>query len=100
MNELVISAKQTPGVVTFDNFEEVRAGLQNYVSSFAQVDYSVEGIEAAIVDRDALKKMRDVVTKKQKEVKEAYSAPYDIVEKMLNELVAIIDAPYNGVMQR
>lgn len=35
MNELVISAKQTPGVVTFDNFEEVRAGLQNYVSSFA-----------------------------------------------------------------
>lgn len=95
MKELVIVANQEPGKVTFDNFEEVRTELQRYVKeSFLHVDYVVDGIEAATADRDELKKLRDVVTKRQKELKEAYSAPYVTVEKMLNELVEIIDEPY------
>ena len=95
MEELVIVANQEPGKVTFDNFEEVRTELQRYVKeSFLHVDYAVDGIEAATADRDELKKLRDIVTKRQKELKEAYSAPYVTVEKMLNELVEIIDEPY------
>lgn len=95
MEELVIVANQEPGKVTFDNFEEVRTELQRYVKeSFLHVDYVVDGIEAATADRDELKKLRDIVTKRQKELKEAYSAPYVTVEKMLNELVGIIDEPY------
>ena len=95
MKELVIVANQEPGKVTFDNFEEVRTELQRYVKeSFLHVDYTVDGIEVATADRDELKKLRDVVTKRQKELKEAYSAPYVTVEKMLNELVEIIDEPY------
>lgn len=95
MNEIIISARQTPGSVTFDNFVEVRNQLLSYVqNNFADVDYSQEGYTAAKEDRDELKKMRDVVKKKQKELKEAYSAPYVTVDKMLEELVAIIDEPY------
>lgn len=95
MYDLSIIASQTPGVVSFPNFEEVKANLQEYVDSkFSLVDYTAEGLSAAQSDRDELKKMRDAVTKTEKELKEAYSAPYVPIEKMLEELVAIIDAPY------
>jgi DNA polymerase III epsilon subunit family exonuclease len=95
MKELMIVANQKPGQVTFENFAEVKNELQKYIKeSFASVDYSVEGIDAAKTDRDDLKRLRDGVTKKQKELKEAYSAPYVAVEKMLVELVDIIDEPY------
>ena len=95
MNNLIIQARQMPGVVTFDNFEEVRSDLQRYISeSFSHVNYDVAGIDAAIADRDELKKMRDVITKKQKQLKEAYTAPYVTVGEMLDELVSMIDVPY------
>jgi DNA polymerase III epsilon subunit family exonuclease len=95
MKDLIIVANQKPGQVTFDNFNEVKNELQQYINnSFSNVDYSVDGIEAAIADKDELKRLRDTVSKRQKELKEAYSAPYVAVEKMLNELLDIIDEPY------
>ena len=98
MNDLIISASQTPGIVKFDNFEEVKAELEAYVSErFIREDYTIEDFDAAVCDRDELKRLRDVVTVRQKELKEAYSAPYIVVDKMLNELVEIIDGPYKRV---
>lgn len=95
MNELIIHASQTPGVVTFENYEEVKSSLQTYINDmFANVDYESEGFEVASADYEELKKMRDVVTKKQKELEKAYSAPYVAVEAMLKEIVSIIDGPY------
>lgn len=95
MNELIIHASQTPGVVTFENYEEVKASLQTYINDkFTGMDYESEGLEVASVDYEELKKMRDVVTKKQKELEKAYSAPYVTVEAMLKEIVSIIDVPY------
>lgn len=94
MNDLVILANQTPGIVTFDNYEEVKASLETYIERFADTDYEKEGIEIASADYEELKKMRDAVTKKQKELEKAYSAPYVTVEAMLKEIVSIIDVPY------
>ena len=95
MNELVISARQTPGVVTFDNFDAVKADLKSYIAEhYALAEYTLDDYDTAVADRDELKKLRDTVTKKQKELKEAYSAPYAVVEGMLNELVDLIDGPY------
>lgn len=95
MNELVILTSQTPGVVTFENYEEVKTSLQMYINeTFAAMDYESEGLEVASADYEELKKMRDVVTKKQKELEKAYSAPYVTVEAMLKEIVSIIDVPY------
>ncbi len=95
MNELIINANQTPGVVTFDNFEEVKADLEEYIqSTFSDVDYETKGIDIATADYEELKKMRNAVTKKQKDLKKAYSAPFETVDKMLSEIVAIIDVPY------
>lgn len=95
MNELIINASQTPGIVTFENYEEVKASLQTYKKdTFAGADYEMDGIEIATADYEELKKMRDIVTKKQKELEKAYSAPYVTVEAMLKEIVSIIDVPY------
>lgn len=95
MNDLVILANQTPGIVTFENYEEVKTSLQTYINeTFAEIDYDKEGLEIASADYEELKKMRDVVTKKQKELEKAYSAPYVTVETMLKEIVSIIDVPY------
>lgn len=69
--------------------------MQTYINdTFANVDYESEGFEVASADYEELKKMRDVVTKKQKELEKAYSAPYVAVEAMLKEIVSIIDGPY------
>lgn len=95
MNELIINANQIPGIVTFDNYEEVKTKLEKYIeSTFSEVDYEVEGLEVATADYEELKKMRDTVTKKQKDLKKAYAAPFEIVDKMLSEIVSIIDVPY------
>ena len=69
--------------------------MQTYINdTFANVDYESEGFEVASADYEELKKMRDVVTKKQKELEKAYSSPYVAVEAMLKEIVSIIDGPY------
>ena len=95
MNELIINASQTPGIVTFENYVEVKASLQTYIKdTFAGADYEMDGIEIATADYEKLKKMRDIVTKKQKELEKAYSSPYVTVEAMLKEIVSIIDVPY------
>lgn len=95
MENLTIISTSTPGIVTFDNFQDVKMTLETYIQeTFEGVDYDIEGIKIATADRDELKKMRDVVTKKQKEIEKVYSAPYVSVEKMLKDLVQIIDVPY------
>ena len=73
MDNLIIVANQTPGVVTFDNYDEVKSNLQQYISeNFDTANYDETGVEAANSDYEELKKMRDVVTKKQKELEKAY----------------------------
>jgi DNA polymerase III epsilon subunit family exonuclease len=94
MNELMIAVNQTPGTITFENYEEVKARLQSYTRTFETVDYSVDGIEAATADYNELKKYRDAVAKKKKELEKGYAAPYITVNKMLDELRSIIDVPY------
>lgn len=60
MNQLVLLADQTPGRVTFENFEEVRRNLLIYVQGrYSVAEYSEIGLSAAIEDRDTLKEMRD-----------------------------------------
>ena len=94
MDKFDISASQTPGVVRFDNYDELKAGLINYVKSFEGVDYDNLGIKVAEEDRDELKHRKDEITKVKKSLKEAYSKPYLEVEEKLDELASILDEPY------
>jgi len=95
MNQLEIIVSQTPGIVQFDNYSEVKKNLTAYIqNSFLNVDYDIEGFDAAQKDRDQLKKMHDLVNNKRKELETAYLAPYATVGNMLEELLGIIDEPY------
>ena len=95
MEKLVLKTTQTPGLVTFENYEEVKKTLQNYIKEdFSDINYEDVGIEIASANCEELKKMRDLVSKKQKELEKAYSAPYVTVEEMLKEIISIIDVPY------
>ena len=94
MNPFEIVATQTPGVINFSNYQEVKNALSEYVSSnYANVDYSLEGIDAAERDSKELKTHRDAIAKVKKEINAAYSAPYVEIEKKLDELIAILDVP-------
>lgn len=74
MKDLMIISKSVPGTVSFENFSEVKVGLQAYVSeTYSDINYDRDGVEVAVLHQDELKKMRDVVTKKQKEIEKAYS---------------------------
>ncbi len=96
--ELKLVTTQTPGIVKFENYEEVRTALQEYINdNFTNSLYDLAELDDACLDLQELKKLKDVVTKKQKELKSAYTAPYVTVETMLNELVSIIDVPYKKV---
>lgn len=95
MQELIITTSQTPGIVTFDNYEEVRDKLSRYINEkFAITDYTADDLEVAVEDVAELKALRKIVTDKKKELEKAYSAPYVVVEGMLDELIDIIDEPY------
>lgn len=95
MNDLGIIAGQTPGSVSFSNYEEVKRRIQTYVlNKFTNIDYEKEGLGIAIANYDELKEKRDELTTLQKTLKAGYSAPYITVEKMIDELVSIIDEPY------
>ena len=93
MNTLSINAHQTPGTVTFDNYEEVKAALEERMSRYSAV-ISVDDLEAAKNDLADMKRDRDFISKVQKELERAYSQPYREVEEKLDQLLAIVDAVY------
>ena len=93
MKSFEIIATQTPGIVQFSNYEEIKAALVNYADGFLGIDYSNEGVEAAERDSKELKAHKDTITKVKKEINAAYSAPYIEIEKKLDELTAILDVP-------
>lgn len=95
MEKFEIVAKQIPGEVRFDNYEELKSELQKYIeNNYSEVNYNERGIKVAEKDRDELKHHKDAITKAKKGLKEAYSAPYIEVEKKLEELEKLIDAPF------
>ena len=100
MKTFEIITSQTPGIVTFDNYELIKENLTRYVEeSFSDVDYSIAGIDAATADRDELKKTKDIITKTKKDLKTAYSAPYVEIEKKLDELLKIIEGPFKAAKE-
>ena len=100
MEKIELITTQKPGVVSFENYEVIKENLTRYVEeSFKDIDYSVQGYEAAKTDCDELKQTKDIISKTAKELKAAYSAPYVEIEKKLNELAEILDEPYKRAKQ-
>ena len=93
MNSLSIITHQTPGIVTFDNYEETKAALQKRMRQYPTV-VSIDDLDIAKDNLAELKQDRATISKAQKDLEKEYSKPYKEVEDKLNELLAIVDEVY------
>ena len=93
-NSLVVLADGRPGVVTFDNYSEVKTWLENGLAYYNGFTYSVENYDMALANRDELKKVKKALEDKRKELEVIYNAPYADVEAKLNELIEMVKVPF------
>ncbi len=96
-NGLVLVTDGVPGSVTFHNYEEVKAYLQEGLSGYRGVVYSADDMAGAKQDQIALKGIKKKLEEKKKELQAAYSKPYKDVEAQLNELIDMVKEPLDIV---
>ena len=93
-NSMVILTDSRPGIVTFDNYEEVKLWLENGLEDYNRFTYSLDNYDMALTNRDELKKVKKVLEDKRQELKAIYNAPYADVEAKLNELIDMVKVPF------
>lgn len=92
MKELQMNVQQTPGVIRW-NFEELKAQLQEEMSTYETTVYTEENIMEAKSDLAMLRKFRKSVEDRRKEIKNKCLEPYALVESQAKELTSLIDKP-------
>lgn len=95
--DLVVQAQQTPGVVLFNNYEQLKTSIGNGVSYYSQFEYSLENYQIALKHHNELKHVKSVLEKTKREIVKNYNAPLEIVEKRIDELIDLIKIPYKKV---
>lgn len=95
--DLVVQAQQTPGVVLFNNYEQLKASIGNGVSYYSQFEYSLENYQIALKHHNELKHVKSVLEKTKREIVKNYNAPLEIVEKRIDELIDLIKVPFKKV---
>ena len=97
VNDIVIRAEQTPGMVRFYNFEELKKTLQNGISVYNDTEYTVENIKQAEDDLRVLKSVKKKLADKKKELESAYDMPIEEVKKQIDELLGIVKVPLDRI---
>ena len=90
-----VLAEQTPGEVTFKNFEELKRNLKDSLSVFESTEYTPDNLNEAIENREQLKAVKKKLTDKKKQIEKAYTLPYEEVKGMLDELIDMVKGPLN-----
>ena len=97
VNAIIVNAEQTPGQVSFYNFDELKTYMQQGLSVYKTTDYSVDNIKQAEQDVKELKAIKKRLTDKKKELETAYSMPIVEVKKQLDELIAMVKEPLDVI---
>ena len=92
-NDWLIIADQQPGIVTFDNYEEFKIALKEYVSPYKSVDYSNANIDDAKNDLKELKNIKKSLTDAKKSLEAGYTAPFVDVKNKIDELIESVKEP-------
>lgn len=92
-NEIIVLAKQTPGFVTFDNFDELKNFLKSGLEVYNSTEYSIDNIDQAEEDLKVLKNIKKKLYDKKKELEKAYSLPIEVVSQQLDELINMVKEP-------
>lgn len=89
-------ATAIPAEIGF-NFEELEAELRRRLEHYNHLVVTEDAIKAAKDDRAALRKLRDAIETRRKEVKKQCEAPYKAFEEKVKRLTALIDAPISAI---
>lgn len=91
MKKLQIKISQEPAVIRC-NFEDVKAQLSAKMAEYQGAVFTEESKSVAKAELASLRKTRDEVEKRRKEVKAQCLVPYNDFEEKVKELLEIIDS--------
>ena len=75
------------------NLEDIRKYVQSYTVRYHNVTYGEEDMRLAKADRADLRRLKEDIENKRKEVKKTWNAPYTAFENELKKITALIDEP-------
>ncbi|MBR4067120.1 MAG: DUF1351 domain-containing protein [Clostridia bacterium] len=97
MDELTILTRQQPGVAVLENFNELKAWLEQNLQRYTHIVYTEESLRDAKGDKAKLSRLKRALEDKRKEIKKVYMAPYLEIESQIRELTAMIDEPLGQI---
>lgn len=89
-------ATAIPAEIGF-NFDELKSELSARLEHYNHLVVTEDTIQAGKEDRANLRKLRDAIETRRKEVKKQCEQPYKAFEARVNELTALIDAPIMAI---
>ncbi len=95
--DLVVQTQQTPGVVLFENYEQLKASISNGVEYYSKFEYSLDNYQLALKHYKELKHVKSVLEKTKREIVKSYNAPLQVVEKRIEELINLIKVPFKKI---
>lgn len=75
------------------NHEEIKKEIAEKLQHYANMVYTDDQIKDAKADRATLRKFKEALDAKRKEIKKQCLAPYENFEKQMKEILAIVDEP-------
>lgn len=93
MDELKVIIEQKNGVISFENFDELREQLNNYLEQYRGAAFTEESRVFAKTVVSELRKLKKAVNDRKIEVKKAFMQPYEEFDSKTKELMALIDGP-------
>lgn len=92
MNELQVVVNQNVGKIEF-NYEEIKAELQARMDLYKDAVFTEDSKDIAKKEVAALRKIKQAIDQKRKEVKNQCLEPYKEFEEKAKELMSFIDEP-------
>ena len=75
------------------NHEEIKKEISEKLQHYSNMVYTDDQIKDAKADRATLRKFKEALDAKRKEIKKQCLAPYETFEKQMKEILAIVDEP-------
>ncbi len=95
--DLVIRTIQTPGIVLFENYDQIKQRISEGVSYYNQFEYTLENYQLALKHQKELKFVKNTLEKTKREIIKSYDSPLEIVTKKLEELIDLVKIPFKKV---
>lgn len=92
--DLVVQAQQSPGIVMFENYEQLKTSISNGVSYYSNFEYTLDNYQLALKHHNELKHVKSALEKAKREIVKSYNAPLETVEKRIEELINLIKVPF------